>query len=279
MRELDPEKIAGILRDVAARRIVPRFRTLQNHELSTKTGPNDLVTIADREAEEDLTRILCDLLPGSNAVGEEAVSEGRATIESLLQEEGYVWVIDPVDGTNNFAAGTPVFGSILALVYKGETIASWIYDIPGNRMAVAQKGGGVTINGGPATLHPGQDMKTDRCFVGLRYMPDDIRNRLKAGLDHVGDSRSLMCCAHEYMALLSGDAAFAIYYRLKPWDHLAGVMIVQEAGGHAVKWDASAYIPGDAGNGLIASGSKSIHNNAMQIFFNAEMTNPLVLRR
>ena len=57
------------------------------------------------------------------------------------------WVIDPVDGTGNFARGEKRFGSILALVHKGEVVQSWILDIPGERMGIAEKGAGVQFNG------------------------------------------------------------------------------------------------------------------------------------
>lgn len=119
MPHIDPEKIADYIREVAADKIVPRFQQLAEHEISTKSGPSDLVTIADLEAEEDLTQIFEDILPSSHVVGEEAVSKETVDMGILASEPGYIWVIDPVDGTNNFAGGRPKFGTIVALVHGG----------------------------------------------------------------------------------------------------------------------------------------------------------------
>jgi len=105
MPALNPEKIATIMQEVAQARILPRFQQLSEGEISTKSGPGDLVTIADIEAEEDLTRILKDLLPGSLVIGEEAVSKEEISMGLLATESDPIWVVDPVDGTNNFAGG------------------------------------------------------------------------------------------------------------------------------------------------------------------------------
>lgn len=127
---IDHDKIAALLREVAADKITPRFQKLTDEEIRTKSGPEDLVTIADEEAETELTRRLQDLLPGSLVLGEEAVAHGSVRHDILKNNDTPVWVVDPVDGTRNFARGTPQFGTILALVHKGECVAGWIYQIP-----------------------------------------------------------------------------------------------------------------------------------------------------
>ena len=139
MPQVDPDKIAQIIREVAAEKITPRFRQLEKHEISTKSGPTDLVTIADLEAEEDLTRIFKDILPGSHVIGEEAVSKGSVDLSAIGTEEGYVWVIDPVDGTLNFAEGNEKFGTIVTLVKNGVTVQGWILDVPKDRIAIAEQ--------------------------------------------------------------------------------------------------------------------------------------------
>src|SRR4051812_45595926 len=99
--------VEALMREVAAAVILPRFRHLTESEVSYK-GPADLVTIADQEAEALLTARLPDLMPGSRVVGEEAASANPALI-ATAGEPGYVWVIDPVDGTANFASGQEPF--------------------------------------------------------------------------------------------------------------------------------------------------------------------------
>ena len=147
MRHMNPEKIAEIIKDVALAKIVPRFQSLAEDEISTKSGPSDLVTIADIESEIELTRILKDILPGSLVVGEEAVSKNEMDMSVLGTESDPIWVIDPVDGTHNFAHGKPSFATIIALVKGGQVVQGWIYDIPNDRFSMAEQGAGVVLAG------------------------------------------------------------------------------------------------------------------------------------
>lgn len=255
MPQVDLEKIGNYIREVAAEKITPRFRQLEEHEISTKTGPTDLVTIADLEAEEDLTRIFKDIIVGSLVVGEEAVSKNEMDMGVLGTEDGYIWVIDPVDGTSNFAAGDEKHGTIVALVKNQQTIASWIYDVPKNRMVIAEQGSGVELEGVrktfPQSNAPLNDM---RGFISRKFLPKKMREELKDVLDiEFGNIETYMCCAHEYMDIIAGKAFFSMYSRIRPWDHLAGGMVMSEAGGHVRKWDGSPYGPGDEQGGIICA--------------------------
>ena len=118
MNNIDPHKISALLKQASQEFILPRYQSLKGDEIATKTGPRDLVTAADIEAEKFLTRVLPDLLPGSIVVGEEGVSNGTASLASLKTHSGPIWVVDPVDGTFNFANGTEHFGIMVALVNK-----------------------------------------------------------------------------------------------------------------------------------------------------------------
>ena len=100
----DSAQVAQLIRDVAAAEITPRFRALAAHEVREKK-PGDLVTIADETAERALIPALQGLLPGSVAIGEEAISIDANLLSHLEHAERPVWVIDPVDGTVNFAHG------------------------------------------------------------------------------------------------------------------------------------------------------------------------------
>ena len=266
--QVDMDRIAGYMREVANARIRPRFESLAAHEISTKSGPSDLVTIADIEAEKDLTRILKDALPGSHVIGEEAVSEGTAHISALREEQDFVWVVDPVDGTNNFAAGKPVFGTIVALVYRGQTVAGWIYDIPGDRMGVAECGAGAAIGGAPCApdRKPGAPLAEIKGFVSTKFVSKDLRAKVEEKLALFKQTGALFCCAHEYLALAGGKRQFSFYSRIKPWDHLAGVLLFGEAGGYSRKWDKSPYLPGDEEGGLINAANEGLWTEIEQIF-------------
>jgi len=255
MPHIDPEKIASIIREVAAEKIVPRFRQLEEHEVSTKSGPTDLVTIADIEAEEELTRIFKDILPGSLVVGEEAVSKGEIDMGLLATEEGAIWVVDPVDGTGNFATGNEKFGCMVVLVKGGQTIQSWILDIPQDHMAIAEQGSGVEIEGTRIT-YPQMDkpLKDTRGFISRKFLPKKMQEELREVLDEeFGNVETYVCCAHEYLDILKGKSFFSMYSRIRPWDHLAGAMMLGEAGGYIRKWDGSDYGPGDERGGLICT--------------------------
>ncbi len=254
MTSVSPDIIAQHLREVADDVILPRFQNLQAHEIDTKTGPNDLVTIADREAEVQLTRIFKDILPGSYVVGEEAVSAGQAAIDALATEPGYVWVVDPVDGTGNFSRGEPIFGLMAALVYKGQTVQGWIYDIPGQRMGIAETGAGTTLNGKKQridTKEPDISFSNLKAYIATGFVPKQIRPLIVPKLESFEKANALNCCAHEYLNLLEGARDFSFYKRMKPWDHLPGLLLYQEAGGYSRSWAGERHSPANDQTGII----------------------------
>ena len=137
---LDAE-IRDLMRFAAQRSMLPRFRALAEHEVEMK-GADDPVTIVDREVEAFLTEALSKLAPGVAVVGEEAVHADKSVLDHL---SGQCWIIDPLDGTANFAEGKEPFGIIIALVEAGETVAGWLYDPLAERMCHAVRGGGAFI--------------------------------------------------------------------------------------------------------------------------------------
>ncbi|MHA1152955.1 MAG: inositol monophosphatase family protein, partial [Alphaproteobacteria bacterium] len=145
--------MTAILREVAAEEVMPRFRDLAEHEIRAKDS-GELVTVADVAAERQITRRLRDLLPGSQVVGEEATAEDPGLLDKFAQEDDWIWVIDPIDGTANFAAGKPVFALMVALVRRGETGAGWILDPNGPRCATAERGGGAWLDAARLVLGP-----------------------------------------------------------------------------------------------------------------------------
>ncbi len=250
---VDPEAIAEILAEVGQEIVLPRFRSLEDHEVQTKES-GELVTVADEAAEAEIGRRLLALRPESLLVGEEAVAKRPAVMDSLAGEAP-VWVIDPIDGTGNFAAGRPVFAVMVALVRGGETLAAWIHDPVGRRTAVAERGSGAFMegarlavaSGGPldrlhGTLHAGTFASRD-----MKRQIEGRRSRLRVG-------RSLRCAGHEYIRLASGDPDyhFSLFTKLMPWDHAPGVLIHREAGGVGRTLDGLDYGPARrGGHGLL----------------------------
>lgn len=231
MSRVDPQAVAAIIRDTAESVILPRFHHLSAGDIREK-GPGDYVTIADTEAEARLTRRLTDLLPGSLVVGEEAVAADCLVLDRL-SEHAPVWIIDPVDGTANFAHGRKKFAVIVALAVEGRTVMGWIHDPLNDRTAMGEAGGGAFIGG--IRLQVRDD-------VPLAEMQGNCRK--SSALSHyIKNIHRNGSAAHDYLDLLEGRSQFAHYLRMKPWDHAAGVLMHLEAGGHAALCDGSPYAP------------------------------------
>ncbi len=235
-----PESVAELIRDTARQEILPRFRLLGREDVREK-GPGDLVTVADIEAERRLTAELAAALPGSSVLGEEAAAADPTLLQQLTGD-GPVWVIDPVDGTGNFARGREGFAVIVALVEAGGVRAGWLYDPLGDVMVTAVAGGGAWCGAMRLRL----PARSDRNIVGAAY------GRVAPGLraaealardDRVRAVRNLGCSGLEYIAVARGEADFSLHSRSLPWDHAAGMLIVAEAGGLAGFLDGGAYDP------------------------------------
>lgn len=153
--------VEDAVRKAAAQEIMPRWRRLADHEVDRKSGPHDLVTDADRQAELYLTEALSALLPGSVVVGEEAVHANPASYEGI-RGEAPVWIIDPVDGTRQFVHGDTGFCTLVALALGGVVHASWTFAPVHEELATAVRGQGAFLDG--VRLHagspdPGSDLR------------------------------------------------------------------------------------------------------------------------
>lgn len=224
-------EVEAAVRAAAAAEIMPRYRQLATHEIVEKSGPHDLVTAADRRAEEHLTASLTRLLPGSAVVGEEAV-HADPSVYDALGKDAPVWIVDPVDGTRQFVHGEPGFCTLVALAHRGEVLASWTYAPALGEMAVAVRGRGATLNGTP--LHSGSPVPGAVLRVAMSH-PDytsDAQKRALLGLRTEGiEARPCGSAGLEYLAVACGaQDAVAFNWELA-WDHAAGLLLVAEAGG------------------------------------------------
>ena len=236
------QSVLAAVRDVAERVILPRFKSLTENEVRSKTHPRDLVTVADEEAERDLTRILGTLLPGSRVVGEESVAKDPALLDSLDTDEP-VWIIDPIDGTANFVNGSEKFAVVVALVCGGETVMGWIHNPTAGTSIRAEQGGGSWVAGGT-----NEGERRQRIYGP----PAGDLSEMTAALHHrdlsllkgkFGRITRLGSAAHDYWSLAEGDMQVLCYRRLKPWDHAAGLLIHEEAGGYNRLLSGERYSP------------------------------------
>lgn len=244
--EFNKQSILDLIHHISDTIIRPNFKNPDNI-VREKTSPQDLQTEADVKSERAFYAELPKILPGSVVVGEEEVDSNPETLDRLKLKDTPVWVVDPIDGTRNFAQGRPTFGLMVALVVNQKATHGWIYDIPGDRMAMAEAGQGASLNGVSLTLSAKESTWENLSGFALRTRAvKDIEAR-HGKMDLV----SLGCAAHEYLALATGERDFSIYKQIKPWDHLAGTLILTEAGGLSQHWDGSVYSPVRKDGGLV----------------------------
>jgi fructose-1,6-bisphosphatase/inositol monophosphatase family enzyme len=271
----DAERVAALMRETAAAELLPRFRKLAKDDVRYKR-PGDVVTVADVASEQRLASGLARILPGVPVVGEEAVEKDAGLLGLIGRPSESCWIVDPLDGTSNFAAGRDTFAMIVCLVQDRETVAGWILDVPNDRMAVAVKGRGVAIDGRPARCEAVQSAPSG--FIGFkvrkefdRQLPPEQRRRL-------GDLTSLNCAGREYIEILSGRRDFNLYRWTKPWDHAAGALMMREGGGEAVRFDGTPYSPaGSMEGGIISAVSADVLARVQAIYRAAEI--PLLAPR
>jgi fructose-1,6-bisphosphatase/inositol monophosphatase family enzyme len=219
------------VRKAAAAEIMPRFRQLAEHEVDQKAGPHDLVTDADRLAEQYLTETLGALLPGSVVVGEEAVHANPAVYEAI-QGDAPVWIVDPVDGTRQFVHGDEGFCTLVALAQRGVLLASWTYAPARDQLATAIRGRGAYLDG--ERLHsgspePGRDLEVATSHPD--YTTDEQKHALLGLWTEGVRPRACGSAGLEYLAIARGELDATAFSWEAAWDHAAGLLLVEEAGG------------------------------------------------
>jgi fructose-1,6-bisphosphatase/inositol monophosphatase family enzyme len=176
----------------------------------------------------------------------------------LLATAPLAFTIDPIDGTSNFAAGLPLFGVMLAATVHGRTEAAIILDPVTRSFSGAIRGGGSHEYAADGTISrlqvaPPAAVNAMTGMISWRFMPVAQQRSVLASLPGFAQTWDHRCAAHEYRALIAGHAHFVVFNRLMPWDHLPGVLLHQEAGGYAAKFDATPYSPGETAGGLICT--------------------------
>jgi myo-inositol-1(or 4)-monophosphatase len=183
-----------------------------------------IVTLADGECEEVIKKIILENFPDHSILGEETGLTGQGE---------YVWHVDPVDGTRNFANGIPIFATSVALVYRDEVTVSVVYNPATRSMFYAEKGNGTYLNDkrifvskddpdhAIVSVAPGKKEWDRQMLLDLYYeLPKSVRS-----------IRNLGCSAVELAYVARGGLEAHIELGLNTYDFAAGVLLVQEAGG------------------------------------------------
>ena len=243
---------------------MPRFRNLAADEIAEKAA-DDFVTIADKESELRLSEGLSAILPEAGIIGEEACAADPAILDRA--GEGLNWIIDPIDGTGNFAAGNPPFGIMVALADAGTTLAGWILDPLTGRLCYALLGGGSHIDGQAVRAkESGGDLPIAALAVYFMTAEEraDIQRRAEGAFAVVDIPR---CAAEQYPRLVLGQNDVSVFARTLPWDHAAGTLFVNEAGGCCQRLDGTPYVVGDLRRGLLGASSPRLWDQAARQLF------------
>ena len=274
------ENVAAILRETATEIILPRFNALTTEQIKEKSGPGDLVTVADIEAEEKLSNALKQLIPGSQVVGEETTSKYPDTI-NFLSSDSLVWVVDPIDGTKNFTRGNHLFCIMVCLVRSSSPILAVIFDPLSDTYLSAEKGSGAWLhntNGVSAKklkIQESVDLNQMSGFLslgGFKDRPTRDKMRLSASTlfkryDNLG------CSGHEYIQIITNRRHFTINYRTFPWDHLPGSLIHSEAGGYQANFEGAKYDPTKLTKGLVSAPSEVAWKHIRERFLGKYLPN------
>jgi fructose-1,6-bisphosphatase/inositol monophosphatase family enzyme len=269
----DLADLAALLREAGRTEVMPRFRRLRPGAVRTKTDALDPVTEADEAAETRITEGLGRRFPGAIVIGEEATSADRSLL-SRLGDADLAFVVDPVDGTANFADGLPLFGVMAAVLIRGEVVASAIHDPVGDDWALALRGEGAwreTPDGRREPLRVAAPAPVGAMTgsVSWRFLPPAQRASVCANLPRVAAAWGFRCAAHEYRMAAAGRLHFLFFNRLYPWDHAPGWLLHQEAGGYAAAFDGAPYRPTRIDGGLIAAPDRASWQALHEALFGA----------
>ncbi|MBF6150276.1 inositol monophosphatase family protein [Nocardia nova] len=256
------DEVAQVLADAAAIAIRPRFCCLTAGDVVEK-APGDLVTVADREAEQLISQGLREILD-IPVVGEEAVAEDPSRLTAL--GEAFCWLVDPVDGTSNFVAGRPEYAVMAALLHHGEAVAGWILLPESGQLYMGERGAGAFRDGARiGRLVPPVEIERLRGAAPTkRLTPQEHAELSAAGARFASLGPGALSAGVNYAWILNGDIDFVLYQRSLPWDHAAGALLLSEVGGVSVRPDGTPYRLADGQNARLLNAADPASSQAVQ---------------
>ncbi|MBJ7554383.1 inositol monophosphatase family protein [Marinomonas spartinae] len=250
-------RLINIVRRAGQEIVMPSFRQLSAADVETKSSLTDLVTIADKASEAFISNEIEAAFPDWEIVGEEAVADDPSRIDKIATADTCV-IIDPIDGTWNYAHGLSDFGIILAVVVKGITRFGLLYD-PVNddwiyanlgegaffqRTTMAEKGKNQVPTQAPLPLHIIAEPELDKLagIMSVNSYSDDRKRDFALKASRFVRINNLPSCP-AYRQIAQGHFHFSLTYKMLPWDHAAGVLVHTEAGGICRTLDGQEYSP------------------------------------
>ena len=231
-----------------ARRAGAMIRSKIGHVAVHEKGPADLVTEADIASQELVREMLAGMHPDHRLIGEEdAATPGTPaawitsgnTAEAAAAKSGFVWIVDPIDGTTNYAHGVPLYCVSLALAHDGDLVVGIVYDPNQDECFTAARGAGAFLNGHPIRSSRVVDLEDALCALSFPAHVQRSDSDVLCFMELIGRTQSIRRTGSAalnlaYVAAGRFDAASA--YRTKIWDFAAGTVLVREAGGVITTW-------------------------------------------
>ena len=209
-------------------------------EITTKSGETDLVTKVDKLCEAKIRDVLLGAYPDHVVLGEE---EGQPGGESR-----YRWIVDPVDGTTNYAQGFPFYCVSIGLELDGVMEVGVVLDGVRGELFTAVKGGGAFLNGVPVEVTQKTELVDALVATGFAYHKDTIRENIEVFArvhERVRSVRRPGAAALDLAYVACGRLDGFWELVLKPWDAAAGILLIQEAGGTLTGAAGEPYNLGD----------------------------------
>ena len=237
----------------AGKVLLDRFH--QPKQVSFKS-PGNIVTDVDRKIERQILSTLSEQFPATGLLGEESFGGKR--------DNGLTWVVDPIDGTRNYASGIPFYSVVIGLALDGEPLCGVTYDPVRDEMFHAERGKGAFLNDQRITISEKTALSDSVFGTDLSYNIDGAANSLGV-VRHVWPNmqtvRIMGSAALGICYVAAGRTDLFFHHQLEPWDQITGLLLVEEAGGLATdRTGKRAQLYSD---GLIAT-SHTLHGLFMR---------------
>jgi myo-inositol-1(or 4)-monophosphatase len=229
-------------------------------KVETKSSSFDLLTIADKKAEKAIVCLIKRHFLEHNILAEEY------SYDQTKSE--YTWIIDPLDGTNNFACGLPIFCASIALMHNNEIIMGVIYDVMRDELFYAQKNKGAFLNEKRVKVNLADTLGKSLLITGFYYsrgeeMIETLDTIKRFFLKQIMGLRRLGAAALDLCYIACGRAAGFWEFELSPWDFAAGKILIEEAGGKVT--DKHGEKPHLTKKSFIVASNGRIHNQMLDV--------------
>ena len=259
---VNPNDLKEILYNISSRIIVPSFGNLSSNQISYK-NVTDIVTEIDLAVELELSIRLPKLLNNANFIGEETYAKNPSILKYYLSDN-FCWTVDPIDGTSNFAKSKDRFAVMVALTKNKKILQSFIYK-PITEEFMYADNTATFLDNKKINLNKKSEISNSIGSISTKYWDEDKKTKVLAIKDKFKNINSYGSIGCEYFDIALGKRDFALLSRLHPWDHIPGVFIVRQAGGHDCHFNKIEYKFYENSNNLLVSNSQKLSDEILNL--------------